>query len=151
MTIQDLGSLGELIAALATIATLAYLAIQIRQNTRTVRAASTTAHIDSVVGFTNLLGQNPELNDLYFAGLSGDGELSESQIRQFHMLMSSFLMGIQQAYLLNEEGIVHSDINAWHKETLDWLASQPGFGPYWDVWGNTFPPGFRDYVGAMLR
>ena len=47
MTIQDLGSIGELVAAIATIATLAYLAIQIRQNTHTVRAAATTAHIES--------------------------------------------------------------------------------------------------------
>lgn len=38
MTIQDLGSLGELVAAIATIATLAYLAVQIRHNTRHVRA-----------------------------------------------------------------------------------------------------------------
>ena len=40
MTIQDLGSLGELIAAVATVATLGYVALQIRQNTRSVRAAS---------------------------------------------------------------------------------------------------------------
>ena len=38
MTIQELGSLGELIAAIATIATLAYLAVQVRQNSRQVRA-----------------------------------------------------------------------------------------------------------------
>ena len=40
MTIQDLGSLGELIAAVATIATLVYLAMQIRQNTKQVRAST---------------------------------------------------------------------------------------------------------------
>jgi hypothetical protein len=38
VTIQDLGSVGELVAAIATIATLAYLAVQIRHNTRHVRA-----------------------------------------------------------------------------------------------------------------
>ncbi len=40
MTIQDLGSIGELVAAIATLATLGYLAVQIRQNTRSMRAAA---------------------------------------------------------------------------------------------------------------
>ena len=40
MTIQELGSLGEFIAAIATLATLVYLAVQIRQNTKSVRAST---------------------------------------------------------------------------------------------------------------
>ena len=39
MTIQDLGSIGE---PLADVATLFYLAVQIRQNTKAVRAAANT-------------------------------------------------------------------------------------------------------------
>ena len=42
MTIQDLGSIGERLAAVATLATLFYLAVQIRQNTKAVRAAANT-------------------------------------------------------------------------------------------------------------
>ena len=40
MTIQDLGSLGELLAAIATFVTLLALAVEIRENTRAMRAAS---------------------------------------------------------------------------------------------------------------
>lgn len=113
MTIQDLGSPGELVAAVATIATLAYLAVQIRQNTDTVRAASTTAHIESVSGFSLLLGQSPELSDLYFAGLSGETELDESQQRQFQMLLGGFLLAIRHAFLLDEESVAHPEITAY--------------------------------------
>jgi hypothetical protein len=151
MTIQDLGSIGELVAAIATIATLAYLAIQIRQNTHTVRAAATTAHIESVSVFSRLLGQSQELSDLYFAGLSGKGSLNESQERQFQMLMSGFLLAIQQAYLLDEEGIVHPEIRAYHAGTVDWLVLQPGFSPFWSAWRETFPPNFRGYIDAKLK
>jgi len=151
MTIQDLGSIGELIAAIATIATLAYLAVQIRQNTHTVRATATTAHIESVGAFSRTLGQSQELSDLYFAGLSGEDGLTESQQRQFQMLMSGFLLVIQQAYLLDEEGVVHQEIRDYHSKTLGWLAVQPGFGAFWAAWGKTFPPGFRNYVEAKLK
>jgi len=151
MTIQDLGSIGELVAAIATIATLAYLAIQIRQNTHTVRAAATTAHIESVSVFSRLLGQSQELSDLYFAGLSAKDSLNESQERQFQMLMSGFLLAIQQAYLLDEEGIVHPEIRAYHSGTVDWLVLQPGFSPFWAAWRETFPPNFRGYIDAKLK
>lgn len=150
LTIQDLGSIGELIAAIATIATLAYLAIQIRQNTHTVRAAATTAHTESVSEFSQLLGQSQELSDLYFAGLTGEHDLSKSQQRQFQMLLSGFLMAIQQAYLLDEEGIAHPEIKAYHSQTIDWLVAQPGFAPFWTAWGKTFPPGFRNYIDGKI-
>ena len=38
MTISDIGSIGELLAAIATMITLIYLAIQLRNNTKVVRA-----------------------------------------------------------------------------------------------------------------
>jgi len=38
MTISDIGSIGELLAAIATIITLIYLALQLRSNTKVVRA-----------------------------------------------------------------------------------------------------------------
>ena len=151
MTIQDMGSVGELIAAIATIATLAYLALQIRQNTHTVRAASTTSHMESVSGFSQLLGQNRELCDLYFVGLSGKDNLDESQERQFQMLLGGFILAIQHAFLLDEERVVHPEITAYHNATLRWLAEQPGFRRYWDVWGQTYPPRFQEHVEHILK
>jgi hypothetical protein len=151
MTIQDLGSLGELIAAMATIATLAYLAVQIRQNTHTVRAASTTAHIESVSAFSMMLGQSKELSDLYFTGLSGEAELDESEDRQFQMLIGGFLLALQHAFLLDEESVVHPEITAYHNETVSWLAAQPGFRRYWNIWGETYPPHFRGHVNDKLN
>ena len=40
MNLDDLGNLGELIGAVAVVISLAYLAVQIRQNTRSLRAAA---------------------------------------------------------------------------------------------------------------
>ena len=40
MNWEALGAIGEIVGAVAVIATLGYLAVQIRQNTRSVRAAT---------------------------------------------------------------------------------------------------------------
>lgn len=38
MTLEDLGNLGEFLGAIGVIVTLVYLAVQVRQNTRMMRA-----------------------------------------------------------------------------------------------------------------
>jgi hypothetical protein len=40
MSLQDLGNIGEFVAAVAVVVSLIYLAVQIRQNTRSVRAST---------------------------------------------------------------------------------------------------------------
>ena len=40
MTLSDLGSIGELIGGVAVVVSLIYVALQIRQNTRAIRASS---------------------------------------------------------------------------------------------------------------
>jgi hypothetical protein len=40
MSLEDLGNIGEFVAAVAVVVSLVYVAVQIRQNTRSVRASS---------------------------------------------------------------------------------------------------------------
>ncbi len=47
MTITELGALGEFVGAIAVVATLAYLAVQVRQNTRMMRAQIYQARSDA--------------------------------------------------------------------------------------------------------
>ena len=47
MTLQDLGAIGEFIGGIAVVITLVYLAVSIRQNTKSVRASTYQAILDS--------------------------------------------------------------------------------------------------------
>jgi len=40
MSLEDLGNIGEFVAAVSVVVSLIYLAVQIRQNTRSVRAST---------------------------------------------------------------------------------------------------------------
>jgi len=75
MTIQDLGSIGEVVAALATLATLAYLALQIRQNTRSLRANSYQESVRSANDWSALFIQHPEAIAIFREGLKSPDEL----------------------------------------------------------------------------
>jgi hypothetical protein len=51
MNWEAIGAVGETVGALAVLVTLVYLAVQIRQNTKAVRAAavdSTTSHLSKI-------------------------------------------------------------------------------------------------------
>lgn len=151
MTLQDAGIIGDVVASIATVITLIYLAVQIRQNTHTMRVTSTTSHIESLGSTTLLLAQDRELSDIYFAGLSGEQTLDESEERQFQMTLAHFMMAIQQVYLLREEEALHPEIDAYLMTTLTWLMRQSGFRKYWEAWGPTNPPNFKAFIDEQLK
>ncbi len=150
MTIEQLGSLGELIAAIATVITLAYLAFQIRQGARTIRATSTTAHVAALGELTLALGRSQELSELYFRGLASSDNVPPEKRNQFDMLVSAFLLQVQREFLLQEEGVVHAELSEWNSASMSFLASQDGFHDYWQSWGQTHPPAFREYVDKEI-
>ena len=70
MTLDDLGNLGELVGALAVIVSVAYLAIQIRQNTRSLRASAFHNLSNSVANFLGTVAHDSELSSLFMRGLA---------------------------------------------------------------------------------
>ena len=46
MSLEDLGNIGEFVAAVAVVVSLIYLAVQIRDNTRSLQAASLQSVLD---------------------------------------------------------------------------------------------------------
>lgn len=130
MTIQDLGSLGELIAALATIATLVYLAIQIRQNTRSVRASSRLA-VSTAYNEHSRLRLDPTVNRAYLQGLRAYPDMPMDERSIFSNLISDHFVFFQGVFALYEEGQLD---RGTYEGFLDWFACQlatPGGAAFW--------------------
>jgi hypothetical protein len=130
VTIQDLGSLGELIAAVATVATLAYLAIQIRQNTKSVRASS---RLDVASGWRahNRQMLDPAVNHAYQQGLRLYPDLPYEARSIFVNLLGDHAVFFQGTFALYEEGQVDRQT---YEDYLTWFACQavtPGGGALW--------------------
>lgn len=130
MTIQDLGSLGELIAAIATVATLGYLAIQIRQNTRSLRASSRLAAMQTYNEHSRLR-LAPAVNRAYVQGLRAYPEGSFDERGIFVNLMSDHWVFFQGVFALHEEGQLDRQT---YEDFLMWFACQvatPGGATFW--------------------
>lgn len=95
---EAIGAVGEVLGAAGVIVTLAYLAMQIRQNTRALRAAS----IDSMTNIANdirtHLFSDPEITTIYMKGLSDAETLTDLESERFRLMMTNALWALWNAY-----------------------------------------------------
>ncbi len=142
MTLQDLGSIGEFTAAIATLVTLVYLALQIRQNTRSVRSAALDSISMSISEFMDKVAQDPALTKLWFDGLSGTVELSESDDRRFGLLLISLARRWENAFHQSRAGVLESASWSGMLAGLTFVFSAPGAQAWWKARQGLFSAEF---------
>ena len=86
MNLSDVGNMAEAVAAVAVVISLVYLAIQIRQNTKAVRASSYQEVANGVTNFNSSLAQNKEMARIYLKGNEDPKQLSPEESLRFEMV-----------------------------------------------------------------
>ena len=120
MTIQDLGSLGELIAAVATVATLVYLAVQIRQNTRSVRAAAFHATSSLIAQFMSMVNGDQELSRIFRLGLADSDSLDPDAHDRFMGTLIQLFSYFQDVFHQYQEGLLDAEL--WESRRTNLVA-----------------------------
>lgn len=112
MTLQDLGALGEVVGAVAVVLTLLYVAAQIRQNTRSLRSATSIAVNQALAEINGRWVANADgFTDVWVRGCADLGSLDpverERFTRQAYDLLN--LAVLQYDAERNQVGDVHID------------------------------------------
>ncbi len=150
MNWDALGASAEALGAIAVIATLVYLARQINQNTATARSSALSTYSQNTIALSALLAQDAELNRLFWSFLSADAALSEEDQRRAHSAVSMYLNAIENAYDLHQEGTLNEEKWEGRHRQLAWLAQQPGFFGYWDLYSQQYARGFAAIVEPLM-
>jgi hypothetical protein len=146
MNWEALGAIGEIVGAVAVVVTIAYLAVQIRQNTRSVRASMYQSLVESVVNFNTAFTQDPELAQAYLKGLEDLDGLSEAdRTRVAFALFSQFQMFQSMFYQRRLFTIEPDYWESWRALILSYYA-RPGVQQWWQVRREVFSKDFRDYI-----
>jgi len=151
VTLQDLGSVGELIGALATVATLVYLAVQIRQNTKSVRAASHHAGSTAWSEFVGRLALDPTMTEIYHAGRVSPDELSQEDGRRAELLFDAMLAQIENFYIQYLNGQLPESNQDRFARILQTQFQTPGFRRYWPRRRDLFTEEFVEYIEKELE
>lgn len=120
-----------------------YLAIQVRQNTRSVRASTYQAFSESFRDFRNLLLGDERLGAVWGRGLRSRSELSQTELGQFDALLMNFLRSVEVSFYQETNGLLDAAFyNGWLDEALT-IWRQPGPREWWLENARFFNPEFR--------
>ena len=150
MNFEQLGNIGEFLAAIATLATLVYLAVQIRQNTRAVRAASHHSVTDSFNHINALIGTDPGAARIYRLGLEGLEKLNEDEQFSFAFLMLGYLRVFETLFYQRDIGTAEEQLYRSEHNSLRWAFSHVGAREWWRSNEISFSPEFRAHIDEII-
>lgn len=157
MTLQDLGNLGDFLGGIAVIVTLVYLALQVRQNNRlleantsSVRAASSIAINERLVGVNQSLVEDPSLADIFVRELSSPGSIEGADRVRLDTLLQSMFISLENVLRLAQAGTIErKDWEPWSRHLRSWLGN-PAVRAWWSRQRSPFGEDFVKHVHALL-
>ena len=138
MTLEDFGNIGDLLGGIGVVVTLLYLAMQIRQNTKQLKADSMAARTIAIESTTAEIGrwigevvENRDLAELWSRGLVNFDQLDETDRLRFNYLGMQLLQTWQTVFSRVKQV---DDPELWIM-TLRYLKMyfrNPGFESLWE-------------------
>jgi hypothetical protein len=146
VTLQDLGSIGEFLGALGVIISLIYLAVQIRQNTRSLRASTQQAVLDTQSNFSMLLLHNDNVARVFRVGIEDLGELSDDERIQLDTLLITAFRIFQNLYLQHESSMIEEELWDGYRRNMLWYMRRPGVLDWWKSRKGLYSPAFVAFL-----
>jgi hypothetical protein len=151
MNWEALGAIGEIVGAIAVVVTLGYLAVQIRQNTRSVRA-STYQSITSFIGEMNrVIEENPDLAQIMRAGVLDLSQLSLDERIRFNANMMTRFRHHENLYYQYRTGMLDEREFEGFRRLFSWHLSFAGTAAWWTGARGYYSHDFAAYVGSLLE
>jgi hypothetical protein len=151
MSLEDLGNIGEFVAAVGVIISLIYLAVQIRQNTRSLRAGAFQQYRQQSAELSRLLAE-PDMASVYRTGLDSPGQLTEEERTRFEAMMVFAFNSSENFFLLRKMGLLDDTLWAGGRTAyLRWLLRHDGAREWWRRNRKMMSPAFCEYLEALGR
>ena len=151
MNWEALGAIAEVIGAVGVVATLAYLAVQIRQNTRSVRASTYQDILLSSIETRRTIAQDEGLSRMMDATRHPLGELDELALFRTRNVAVAILRTFENAHYQYTRGMIEEML--WEPWVANIEQFCRGFGlrELWPEISSLLNREFREYVEATLR
>jgi hypothetical protein len=146
MNWDAVGALAELAGATGVIVSFVYLGLQIRQNTRSVRASSYHAVTTNLSNLSGSIGRDASASALLFRGQTQLEALDSDERARFSILMISLFRCYENIfYQFNQEMLDRSVWSGW-ENSMTRTFWNPGVQIWWPTWRNDCHREFRDFL-----
>jgi hypothetical protein len=151
LTLNDLGNFGEFVGAIAVVVSLIYLAVQIRQNTRSVRAAVYQEVSREASDMLRTLITDERVGSAFVLGLGSPENLDSGQRYIFDSVMNLHVRNIQNAFFQNRAALVQPELfESFVSYTTPIVLSSRGAKDWWQRNRQHFAPDFRAWLESRL-
>lgn len=150
MKLTEWASVAEIAGAVAVVISLIYVGYQVNDNTSSIRsAAANDASVAMQVWYLEM-GSNRQASDLWFNAMTSSEPLATHDEFQFMMMMHAVLLGMQNSYLLAEEGTIDVEFREAITTAMVAVKDLPGMSRYWRQRRGFYHSGFAEHVDALL-
>ncbi|MDZ4740602.1 MAG: hypothetical protein SGJ03_11955 [Alphaproteobacteria bacterium] len=151
MTLGTAYYISQILAVAAIFGSLVFVGLQIRQNTRAVKATSHHAITDSFNAINNLILSDPKVARILRLAMSGSKELDEDErMSADYMLLANFRI-FETLYYQYKNGTLDKQLFDAELKTLKWAVTFPGFQSWWAANPISLSNEFRAFIDGLIR
>lgn len=148
MTLGIIYDIGQTVAVFAS---LVFVGLQIRQNTRALKATSHHAVTDSFNALNALLATDQNVARIWRCGLADLGNLNDDEATSFSFLALANMRIFETLYYQNKTGTMEEDLFEAELNTLKWAFTNPGIRTWWRANPISFSTEYRAFIDALIR
>jgi hypothetical protein len=149
MTLEDFASLGSAVSGVGIILTVVYMSIEIRGNTRAVRASAFQQVVDSFAGISFDIAKDQNLSSLFLRAGHDFGAVNEVERAQYSFMLLSFLRRAENVYFQTEIRTLRDRHWAGIRASIAWVMSSPGARACWSEIKHRFNPQFSAFIDGL--
>jgi hypothetical protein len=151
MNWDAIGAIGEVVGALAVFITLGYLAVQIRQNTKAVRASALDSGVNSVNAVRVAMFENAEVASFYTKGLESPDNLDVEERVRFRILLHTIFWAVWNLYAQATYGGLSATTWTAQVPLVVRILDTPGGAWFWSDYRMEFEEAFRQEVEKIME
>ena len=146
-----MAQVADLIGAVAIFVSLVYLAMQMRQNTRSLRAENYAHALARVADMQARLSTNPDLVRFFNTGLwLTRWHCGAASGVQFTWCLYEMFGSFEFMYLQSREGALPDDVWKRWADTVSWWLQWPGVQQWWRSQPTPFSASFAAFVESRI-
>jgi hypothetical protein len=152
MTLEAIYYFSQIVAVVGIFASLIFVGLQVRQNTKALKATSHHAVTDSFNAINNMIANDPAFARRWRLGMAGAEGLDEDERTSASFMMLGYMRIFETLYYQYTNGTLDKKLFEAELKTLKWsFTRNPGILAWWAVNPISLSAEFRAFIDGLIR
>lgn len=151
MTLETIYFISQIAAVVGIFASLIFVGLQIRQNTKAIRASSHHAITDSFNAINNLVISDPKVARLMRLTVEGSQDLTEDERMAADYMLLAYEHVFETLYYQYKNGTMDKKLFDAELRTMKWKVTLPGWQAWWRVNPISLSDEYRAFIDGLIR